>query len=64
MVIVAAIDKIDHEIDGNSQKVEDIEQLVNVIKNYKYGEPLNDKFFKTKFEEVPLAFDWRAPKTK
>lgn len=51
--------------DGDhSQKVEDIEQLVNVIKNYKYGEPLNDKFFKTKFEEVPLAFDWRAPKTK
>ena len=48
--------------DGDhSQTVEDVEQLVNVIRNYKYGEPLNGKFFKTKFEEVPLAYDWRAP---
>ena len=49
--------------DGDhAQTVEDVEQLVNVIRNYKYGEPLNGKFFKTKFEEVPLAYDWRAPK--
>ncbi len=47
--------------DGDhAQTTEDVEQLINVIKNYKYGEPLNDKFFKTKFEPVPLAFDWRA----
>lgn len=49
--------------DGDhAQTTEDISQLVNVIRNYKYGEPLNDKFFKTKFEQMPLAFDWRAPK--
>jgi len=47
--------------DGDhAQTTEDVEQLVNVIRNYKYGEPLNDKYFKTKFEPVPLAFDWRC----
>ena len=51
--------------DGDhSQNLEDIGQLVNVIRNYKYGEPLNGKYFKTKFEDVPLAFDWRAPESK
>ena len=44
----------------HAQTTEDVEQLVNVIRNYKYGEPLNGKFFKTKFEPVPLAFDWRC----
>ena len=49
--------------DGDhAQTVEEVEQLVNVIRIYKYAEPLIDKFFKTKFEEVPLAYDWRAPK--
>ena len=46
------------------QTTEDIYQLVNVIRNYKYGEKLNDKFFKTPFEEVEFAFDWKAPKNK
>lgn len=40
--------------------VEDIKQLVNVIRNYKYGEPLNEKFFKTPFEDVDLAYDWKS----
>lgn len=46
------------------QTTEDIYQLVNVIRNYKYGEKLNDKFFKTPFEEVEFAFDWKAPQNK
>ena len=42
-------------------KIEDVLQLINVIKHYKNGEPLNDKYFKTPFEKPELAFDWRAP---
>lgn len=49
---------------NHSHTVEDIEQLVNVIRNYKYGEPLNDKYFKTPFDSIDLAFDWKAPKHK
>lgn len=49
---------------GHSQTVEDVLQLVNVIRNYKYGEPLNDKYFKKYFEDVDLAFDWKAPNAK
>ena len=49
---------------GHAHTAEDIAQLVNVIRNYKYGEPLNEKFFKVPFEGVDLAFDWKAPETK
>ena len=42
--------------------IEDIEQLVNVIRHVKYGESLNDKYFKLPFKPTPLAFDWKAPK--
>lgn len=42
--------------------IEDIEQLVNVIRHVKYGESLNDKYFKLPFTPTDLSFDWRAPK--
>ena len=45
-------------------KIEDVLQLINVIRHYKYGEPLNDKYFKTPFKKPELAFDWKAPGTK
>ena len=43
------------------QKEEDCLQLVNIIRHIKYGEPLNDKFFKLPFEEQELIYDWRCP---
>ena len=43
------------------QKEEDCLQLVNIIRHFKYGEALNDKFFKLPFEEQELIFDWRCP---
>ena len=36
------------------QTIEDISQLVNVIRHKKYGEPLNDKFFKLPFKKSEL----------
>lgn len=42
--------------------IEDIEQLCNVIRHVKYGEALNDKYFKLPFTPTDLSFDWRAPK--
>ena len=42
-------------------EIEDIEQLVNVVRHVKYGEPLNDKYFKKPFGAVAPAFTWRAP---
>ena len=44
------------------QTIEDISQLVNVIRHFKYGEKLNDKYFKAPFDGVEPAFDWHAPK--
>ncbi len=49
---------------GHYHTLEDISQLVNVIKHYKWNEPLNGKYFKTPFDSVELAFDWRSPKIK
>jgi len=46
---------------GHDQTPEDMEQLVNVIKHIKNGEPLNDKFFKRPFKEPESAYDWKAP---
>ena len=46
---------------GHYHEIEDIEQLVNVIRHVKYGEPLNDKYFKLPFKPTPLAFDWKTP---
>jgi len=37
------------------QTVEDVTQLVNVIRHKKYGEPLNDKFFKIPFNKSKLV---------
>lgn len=42
------------------QNLEDIGQLVNIIKHERDGEPLNDKFFKLPFEEIDKAYDWKA----
>lgn len=42
-------------------KIEDLEMLVNVIRHKKYGEPINDYFFKTPFKKPELIFDWRSP---
>ena len=39
----------------------DIGQLVNVIKHYYEGAPLNDHYFKTPFKPMEPAYDWRAP---
>jgi hypothetical protein len=36
------------------QTIEDISQLVNVIRHKKFGEPLNDKFFKIPFKKENL----------
>ncbi len=41
--------------------VGDVEQLCNIIKREKFGEPLNDNFFKVPFKPMELAFDWRCP---
>lgn len=43
------------------QSIEDISQLVNVIKHVREGEPLNDKFFKLPFKKPAPAYSWRAP---
>ncbi len=43
------------------QTIEDITQLVNVIRHKKYGEPLNDKFFKLPFKKLKPAYSWKAP---
>lgn len=45
---------------GHGQKDEDLEQLINVIKNFYEAAPLNDKFFKLSFKKPELAFDWKA----
>jgi hypothetical protein len=44
--------------------VEDVEMLVNVIKNKLCGEPLNDKYFKTPFPTRELIYDWRCPESE
>ena len=48
----------------HSQNLEDIGQLVNVIKHVTEGEPLNDKYFKIPFKAMPLAYDWKCPEVK
>ena len=45
---------------GHSQNIEDISQLVNVIRHFKWGDELNDKYFKLPFKAPELAFDFRA----
>lgn len=45
---------------GHAQTVEDVTMLVNVIRHFKYGDALCDKYFKTPFDTPELAFDWRA----
>lgn len=45
----------------HSQTVEDCLQLVNVIRHIRYGETLNERFFKLPFETPELPFEWRCP---
>lgn len=49
---------------GHFHHIDDITQLVNVIKHYKWGEKLNDNYFKTPFKKPEFAFDWKAPENK
>ena len=46
---------------AHSHDVCDIKQLVNVIKNHRGEEKLNDTYFKTPFNEPELIFDWKCP---
>lgn len=41
--------------------VEDARRLVSVIRHECYGEPLEDTFFETPFEQPELIFDWKSP---
>lgn len=42
-------------------KLEDLDQLVNVIKHLHLGEPLSDNYYKTPFRPIEKAYDWRCP---
>ena len=43
-------------------KIEDIQVLVDIIKHYKNGSPLQNEFFQTPFPEPERIFDWSCPK--
>lgn len=45
----------------HAQTVEDVAQLVNIIKHKTSGEPINDKFFKLPFKPIDMPFSWKAP---
>lgn len=45
----------------HAHTVGDVEQLVNVIRHKKYGEPLNGKFFKTPFRTPEFMFSRKCP---
>ena len=45
----------------HSHMVEDVEQLVNIIKHVQTGEPLNNKFFKLPFKRIEPAYDFKCP---
>ena len=45
----------------HAQTLEDVAQLINLIKHKTEGEPVNDKFFKLPFKPMPLAYSWKAP---
>ena len=40
----------------HNHKTEDLDQLINVIRHRKYGEPLNDRYFKTPFKKPNPIF--------
>lgn len=48
---------------GHCHSVEDVLQLVNVIKHFKWGEPLNDNYYKRPFNKAEPAFKWRTPQS-
>lgn len=45
----------------HAQTLEDVDMLINVIKHKTDGEPISDKFFKTPFRPMPLAYSWKSP---
>lgn len=49
---------------GHYQKIEDIEQLVNIINHLRSGEEINGKFFKLPFKYIEKAYDWNCPEKK
>lgn len=42
-------------------KVEDIERLIGVIDNIRYGTPIPKGFFETPFKKPELIYDWKCP---
>lgn len=44
----------------HDQTPEDVAQLINVIRHTYYGDPLNDKYFKTPFRKPDPMFHWHA----
>ena len=42
-------------------KIEDIQQLVNVIKHVQLGEELNDHYYKLPFQPMDKIYDWCCP---
>ena len=46
---------------GHDQKVEDLEQLINIINHIRKGEKINEKFFKKPFKDLDAAYDWETP---
>ena len=45
----------------HGHKVVDVDMLVNVIKNRRDGEPLDERMFRLPFEPMEKAFNWRTP---
>lgn len=45
----------------HNHSVDDLAQLVNVIKHMQTGEPLNDRYFKTPFVQPERAYDGKCP---
>ena len=46
---------------SHNQTVGDMLQLANVVNHVRYGEELNNKFFKLPFKKLPKAYDWQCP---
>ena len=42
-------------------KIEDLLQLVNVIKHVQHGEPLNEHYYKLPFRPTEKIYDWCCP---
>lgn len=45
----------------HDQTLEDVDMLINIIKHKTEGAEISDKFFKTPFRPMPLAYSWKSP---